>query len=108
MENNVSRETLFSISKLGLLYRIIKSFLKRQNFIDFIKDYNFTSDYSGEEDINKGISNFIEIFNKDLTEYYSYYQKHLIIFVNDINNIKKPINKTYFIKKGINNPVNIL
>ena len=51
--------------------------------------------------INKGISNFNEIFNKDLTEYYSYYQKHLIIFVNDINIIKKPINKTYFIKKGI-------
>ena len=86
---------------LGNFSGIIKSFLKRQNFIDFIKEFNFTSDYSGEEDINQGINNFIEIFDKDLTEYYSYYQKHLIIFVNDINNIKKPINKTYFIKKGI-------
>ena len=76
--------------------------LKRDDFHENINFFDFDSNYTGTENITKGIEIFKEAFNKSITqENNGFYQKHLIIFINDINNINENIITDYFIKNGI-------
>ena len=76
--------------------------LKTEDFNKFIEDYNFSSNYSEKENITEGISHFKDAFDKQIIKEDIYYQNHLVIFINDINNIKEEeINTTYFINNGI-------
>ena len=86
---------------LGNFSGIIQPLLNRTKFLDLITNYSFISQKLDNEDINEGIMHFKEVFNNPLPEQNNYYQKHLIIFVNDVNNLKETINKDYFIKNGI-------
>ena len=82
---------------LGLDFENPKS---KKEFYSYIEKHNFCYEYSGKENITKGIEYFIKHFNKKIIENH-YYQQHLIIFINDIKIIKEKINIDYFNKKGI-------
>ena len=82
---------------LGLDFENPKS---KKEFYSYIEKHNFCYEYSGKENITKGIEYFKKHFNKKIIENH-YYQQHLIIFINDIKIIKEKINIDYFNKKGI-------
>ena len=87
--------TLGNITKL-----ISKDYSKRNDFFHIVEKYNFTSNYSGEENITKGIENFKYFFDVPIPTI-QYFQEHLIIFINDIHNLKEKINIDYFKDEGI-------
>ena len=67
-----------------------------------ISKYNYTSNFSEPENITEGISKFVDVFNTGIKDIDNYYQKHLIIFVNNVSNIKDyRINTDNFTNNGI-------
>lgn len=83
----------------GLIY---EDPLNNDNFYEFIKNHIFHTNDSLQENITEGISYFKEAFNKQIIkENIYYYQKHLVIFINDISNIKEEIITKYFIDNRI-------
>ena len=81
----------------GLIY---EDPLNTDNFNKFIESHIFCTNDSVQENITKGISYFKDAFNKQIIENI-YYEKHLVIFINDISNIKEEIATKYFVDNGI-------
>ena len=82
----------------GLIY---KEPLKLDYFKEFIKKHNFCTNDSVQENITKGILYFKDAFNKQIIQENIYYEKHLVIFLNDISNLKEEIVTKYFLDNSI-------
>ena len=89
----------FSLGNLTGLY--FNESLNKEEFCKKIDEYNLYNVSVKEEDINKGIHFFKKVFNTSLKGINSFYQKHLIIFINEYKSITNNINIDYFIQKGI-------
>ena len=88
--------------RLGNITDILDNGPKEQSdFAEEISKYNYTSNYQEIENITEGISKFIKVFNTPIVDINNYYQKHLIIFVNNISNVNGAINTNTFTDNGI-------
>ena len=89
----------FSLGNLSGLY--FNEPLNSEEFYKKIDEYNFCNNSIEHEDIDEGIKFFENVFNKSLKGINSFYQKHLIIFINDIKSLIGKLDLEYFIQNGI-------
>lgn len=95
-----SKEYYYSLGNMtGLYFDEPKG---KEEFYDLLDKYDLYNNKSiRDEDINKGIQYFENVFNKSIKGVHSFYQRHLIIFLNDIERIHRKINIDYFTTNGI-------
>ena len=89
----------FSLANFSGLY--FDTPLDKEEFYNKIDEYNFYGKHPAKEDVNKSIQIFQNVFNETLKGTNSFYQKHLILFMNDYLNLNQKLNIEHFIQNGI-------